>query len=91
VPTNDTRVWKKQLERGVYDADVVYLQKALNLDGVYPAAILSGYYGILTEEAVKRFQEKYDIVSLGTPATTGYGRVGWSTMAKLNELYSFTN
>lgn len=89
IPTNDTRIWKKQLEKGVYDTDVIYLQKALNMEGVYPAAIYSGYFGSLTEAAVKRFQKKYGIANYGTPYTTGYGRVGWSTLSKLNSLYSF--
>ncbi len=87
VPTNDSRTWKKTLERGMNDVDVIYLQKALNKEGIYPEAIYSGYYGSLTEHAVKLFQRKYNIVSSGTPFTTGYGRVGWATMAKLNELY----
>lgn len=87
VPTNDLRAWKKPLERDMNDVDVVYLQKALNMEGVYPEAIYSGYYGSLTEKAVKLFQKKYNIVSSGAPSTTGYGRVGWATMTKLNELY----
>jgi len=87
VPLNDTRVWRKPLERGMYDTDVIYLQKALNKEGVYPEAIYSGYYGSFTEQAVKRFQKKYSIVSSGSPSTTGYGRAGWQTIAKLNELY----
>lgn len=87
VPTNDLRVWKKPLEKGTNNIDVVYLQRALNKEGVYPEAIYSGYYGSLTEKAVKLFQKKYNIVSSGTPFTTGYGKVGWATMTKLNELY----
>lgn len=89
VPTDDLRVWKKLLQKGMYGTDVIYLQQALNKDGVYPEAILSGYYGELTEQAVKRFQKKYGIISYGSSNTTGYGRVGWSTLAQLNQLFKF--
>ena len=88
VPVNDSRILKKTLGKGVYDVDVVTLQKILNREGVYEQAIYSGYYGTLTEEAVKRFQGKYNIVNSGSPSTTGYGFVGWATLSKLNELYA---
>ena len=78
---------KIQCKKVVAGLDVINLQKVLNKEGVYPEAIYSGYYGSLTESAVKRFQAKYYIVGYGNPSTTGYGRVGWATMAKLNALY----
>ncbi len=52
----------------------------------YPQGLVTGYYGSLTLAAVQRFQAFYGIVSSGTPASTGYGRVGPSTMAKMNAL-----
>lgn len=88
VSSNDTRIWKKQLQRGIYSTSVIYLQKALNMEGIYPEALYTGYYGLLTERAVKRFQKKHSIVNYGTPYSTGYGRVGWKTMAMLNSLYT---
>ncbi len=54
----------------------------------YPEGLVTGYYGSLTVAAVQRFQAFYGIVSSGTPASTGYGRVGPSTMAKMNALIS---
>lgn len=36
---------------------------------------------------MQRFQKKYNIVSSGTPETTGYGLVGPKTRAKLNEVF----
>lgn len=87
VPTNDTRILKNTLKKEMYGADVIVLQKILNKEGVYNEAIYSGYYGSLTEEAVKNFQRKYNIVSSGSSLTTGYGSVGWATLSKLNELY----
>lgn len=52
----------------------------------YPEGLITGYYGSLTQKAVQRFQAYYGIVSSGSPSTTGYGRVGPSTMAKMNAL-----
>ena len=86
VPTNDTRAFKRTLGKGTQGTDVILLQKKLNEWGFYDQANFSGYYGNLTEEAVKRLQNKYNIVSYGSPSTTGYGSVGWSTLSKLNEL-----
>jgi hypothetical protein len=52
----------------------------------YPEGLVTGYFGSLTRAAVQRFQAFYGIVSSGTPASTGYGRVGPTTLAKINSL-----
>lgn len=52
----------------------------------YPQGLITGYYGPLTQAAVQRFQAFYGIVSSGSPSTTGYGRVGPMTLAKMNSL-----
>jgi peptidoglycan hydrolase-like protein with peptidoglycan-binding domain len=52
----------------------------------YPEGLITGYYGTLTRAAVQRFQAFYGIVSSGSPSTTGYGRVGPATMARMNAL-----
>lgn len=52
----------------------------------YPEGLITGYYGPLTAAAVRRFQVFYGIVSSGTPSTTGFGRVGPATMARMNAL-----
>src|SRR3989338_1902060 len=88
VSTSDSRAWKNPMQKGSRGVDVINLQKVLNKEGVYPEAIYSGSYGTLTELAVKKFQAKYNIVSEGSPSTTGYGRAGWATIAKLNALYT---
>ena len=60
--------------------EVSQLQIALKADpAVYPEGLVTGYFGALTQSAVKRFQEKYQISSIGI--------VGPKTRAKLNELY----
>ena len=51
-----------------------------------PKVSSTGYYGSLTEAAVKRFQQKHNIVSSGTPLSTGYGTVGPKTRTTLNSL-----
>ena len=53
---------------------------------IYPQGLVTGYYGSLTVQAVRNFQTQYGIVSSGTPGTTGYGRVGPSTLARINQL-----
>jgi peptidoglycan hydrolase-like protein with peptidoglycan-binding domain len=68
--------------------DVRRLQILLTLDkDVYPEGIISGYYGSLTQKAIKRFQVKYGIV---TPSDLGYGNVGPKTRAKLAEVFDKT-
>lgn len=58
---------------------VTLLQQLLVRDGVYPEAIVSGFYGPATQAATKRFQQKYGIEATGI--------AGPQTRAKLNELY----
>lgn len=72
------------LQSGDSGADVTRLQQFLALDpSVYPEAQVTGYYGGLTEAAVKRFQCKNKIVCDGDAASTGYGVVGPRTAAIL--------
>lgn len=65
-----------------------YLGTNLN---IYPENLITGYFGNLTEAAVKRFQTTQGIISSGTPASTGYGRVGPQTMIRINSLISNSN
>ena len=74
----------RDLKKGMSGADVSRLQRFLALDPlIYPEAKVTGYYGDLTEAAVKRFQCKYKIVCDGSPATNGYGVTGPRTGALL--------
>lgn len=76
-----------QLELGSRGADVTELQTYLAADAsIYPSGLITGYFGPLTQAAVQRFQAAQGIVNSGTPATTGYGRVGPMTMARINAL-----
>jgi peptidoglycan hydrolase-like protein with peptidoglycan-binding domain len=80
-----------QMSIGSTGGDVRSLQTylATNAD-LYPEGLVTGYFGSLTQAAVQRFQAAQGIVSSGTPATTGYGRVGPATMARLNQLMGST-
>ncbi|MFH1979301.1 MAG: peptidoglycan-binding protein [Patescibacteria group bacterium] len=90
--------FKNTLKAGMKNADIKRLQQLLNSDpdtmiassGVGSPGNETEYFGGLTSEAVKKFQAKYGIVSSGTAETTGYGLVGPSTRAKLNEVFSGT-
>lgn len=75
----------RSLELGMNGSDVSVLQTYLASDSsIYPSGLVTGYFGQLTKAAVERFQTAQGIVHAGTPATTGYGRVGPLTMAALN-------
>jgi len=77
----------RSLKLGSSGDDVRRLQQFLARDpSIYPEGTASGYYGPLTEAAVKRWQTKYNIVSTGTPSSTGYGVVGPRTAAAISLL-----
>ena len=77
----------RTLVLGSRGEDIKMLQSVLSGDpGVYPERFITGYFGKLTEKAVQRFQAKYGVISLGSPATTGYGAFGPRTRAKLKEI-----
>ncbi|TSC62652.1 MAG: hypothetical protein Greene041614_314 [Parcubacteria group bacterium Greene0416_14] len=82
----------KALAKGKTHRDVKALQQVLNSDsdtmiadsGTGSAGNETEYFGAMTEKAVQKFQEKYDIAAPGDP---GYGAVGPKTRAKINELF----
>jgi peptidoglycan hydrolase-like protein with peptidoglycan-binding domain len=74
-----------QLDFGSRGVAVSDLQTYLSTNSnIYPSHLVTGYFGQLTKEGVQRFQTAQGIVSSGTPQTTGYGRVGPATLARLN-------
>ncbi|MBI2609940.1 fibronectin type III domain-containing protein [Candidatus Giovannonibacteria bacterium] len=65
---------------GARGNEVKVLQQLLAKDNaIYPEGRVTGYYGALTFQAVKRFQAKYGILQTGI--------AGPKTRAKLNEIY----
>lgn len=80
-------LFSKTFRRNYSGAEVRQLQEFLKtMPNIYPEGLVTGYFGSFTQQAVRRFQAKYDIVSSGNENTTGYGQVGPKTRAKLNEL-----
>ncbi len=80
----------RQLKKGSRDSDtggeVSRLQRFLARDAaIYPESLISGYFGSLTDQAVKRWQTKYNVVSFGDAALTGYGSVGPKTRSKMTD------
>ena len=73
----------RELERGGRGEDVTRLQQLLAKDpSIYPEGQVTGFYGALTQKAVRAFQKKYGISQVG--------RVGPQTLAKLNEVFGGT-
>ena len=67
------------LERGARGDEVRELQEFLSgYPEIYPEGLVTGYFGPLTETAVKKLQEEYGIEAIGI--------VGPKTLAKLREL-----
>src|SRR6185503_12956218 len=61
----------RNLSFGSRGADVISLQNFLIAEGDLAAGNNSGYFGALTETAVKKWQARHGVVSSGAPSTTG--------------------
>src|SRR3989344_2206036 len=71
----------RSLSRGLSGDDVRTIQEWLARDrDVYPEGIVSGYYGALTEKAIKKFQKKHCIEQVGI--------VGPKTRAQLERIFA---
>lgn len=68
----------RQLKEGMSGEDVKLLQTILAAyPDIYPEGLISGYYGRLTSQAVKKFQKKFNLEQVGN--------VGSKTLKKINE------
>ncbi|PIR69345.1 MAG: hypothetical protein COU47_03170 [Candidatus Niyogibacteria bacterium CG10_big_fil_rev_8_21_14_0_10_46_36] len=74
---------ERSLSYGVSGDDVVSVQKQLISFGYLAVGKSTGYFGPLTDTAVKTFQCDHNVVCSGSSATTGYGVVGPKTRAAL--------
>ena len=94
ITTTTNQSYKKltrQMRIGSRSSEVTRLQELLAKDSsLYPQKIVSGYYGQLTEAAIKKFQCRYNVVCNGDRNSTGYGVVGPKTLSKLNDVYETT-
>ncbi len=69
----------RQLTLGMSGEDVKTLQELLATDpSIYPEGIVSGYFGVLTAKAVKRFQEKVGLEQVGN--------VGPKTLERIRQI-----
>ena len=88
VKVEEAIEFSKTMVKGTRGGEVENLQKFLSKHpDVYPEGLVTGYFGSLTEAAVKRFQEKYAneiLKPLGF--IEGTGVVGNRTLEKLNEV-----
>ncbi len=84
APTITSAAISSSLDLGARGPQVTELQTYLATNAsIYPEGLVTGYFGPLTQAAVQRFQAAQNIVSSGSPSTTGYGRVGPMTIARL--------
>jgi hypothetical protein len=82
--TTSQTIFKRALDIGSRGTDVTALQKYFQKDPTnYPGALVTGYFGTLTQKFVKTFQVLNSIAKAGD---SGYGVVGPKTRAKLNLL-----
>lgn len=77
-------VFNSSLDIGNSGPDVSALQESLRSLGFFSYPQITGYFGPVTQVALRAFQQAEGIVSSGTPATTGYGSLGPRTRAALN-------
>lgn len=65
-PNTSGQVFSVTLRKGVSSADVSTLQTMLKTSpAIYPSGLVTGYYGSITETAVKKLQEKYGLPQTG--------------------------
>jgi hypothetical protein len=89
IPASFHHTFTLQMQLNSTGPEVQALQTALQVDADFPANVApTQFFGNITQTAVQKFQAKYGIASAGTPATTGYGKVGPKTIAKLNALFA---
>jgi len=75
----------KNLYRGLKHPEVSLLQAFLIAKGYLDSENATGFFGVLTEAAIQKYQCAKKIVCVGTPASTGYGAVGPRTRAQINQ------
>lgn len=82
---NSCDVVSGNLHLGTTGHEVSQLQSFLSKDkSIYPEGSVTGYFGPMTEDAVRHWQEAHNIVATGTPDTTGFGVVGPQTLKEID-------
>ena len=87
IPANKpNHIFYGTMDFGQRSDEIKVLQDILKYEQLFPLNVEStGYFGSITQKAVKEFQQRYKIASVGVP---GFGRVGPLTRDQLNRLYS---
>lgn len=75
-------VLSRNLWLGMSGQDVVELQQYLHSAGVYTYPAYTGYYGIVTQQAVQTWQTRHSVANASMP---GYGQVGPRTRANIQQ------
>ncbi|MDB5238210.1 MAG: protein of unknown function with transrane region [Candidatus Kaiserbacteria bacterium] len=83
-------VFNLTLSHGSRGEAVTALQKFLATKGFLVTDGATGFFGDLTESAVRNFQAQQGIMSSGSAATTGWGTVGKLTSAAIVRVCSAT-
>jgi peptidoglycan hydrolase-like protein with peptidoglycan-binding domain len=86
INLTEAYTFTKQMDLGYEGEEVSQLQSLLKTKGFFVYPEITGYFGEITREATQKFQVEKNIVSSGTPSTTGFGRVGPQTLSLLNVL-----
>lgn len=91
VPSNHVKKesFNKALRQGMNNSEVRRLQQFLVSQGgdIYPRGLITGHYGILTRQAVGRFQIAQGIVA--SESAAGYGVVGPQTRERINSILGY--
>ena len=74
------------LRIGASGSDVSSLQNFLRSVGFYTYPVITGYYGVVTQQAVQQWQAQNGVVSFGTPNTTGFGSIGPATRTAIQRM-----
>ncbi len=91
IPPANTSLFasgNRSLYLNVKGADVTLLQEFLASKGYISQKNVTGFFGPLTEKAVKQFQIDTKIISLSKGTRAGYGVVGPTTQSIINSLVS---
>jgi len=84
IPQSGTcPVISRSLSLGARGSDVLSLQNYFISLGLLSSDSATGYFGLITQGALQKWQSSQGVVSSGTPATTGYGSVGPRTLAAI--------
>ncbi len=87
TPAATAPVITRTLYLGLQGDDVLSLQQYFITQGLLAPSSATGFFGPLTQAAVQKLQAKNNLVSSGSPNTTGWGVVGPITRALITKTW----